>query len=413
MNRPLYVGIDVAGNSLVVGIVDANGAKLDKAKTYRNTLPAAVQLVTDLIAEADKHSANALFCATEATGFYDWHLLEYLAESTELAVYQPKLYRLNPRAVKAFTAIASQTDKTDRNDAFFIANYLRFTQPEHPFNAQMDYLPLQRLTRFRKHIVEQITAEKNYFLNHLFLKFSAYHQVQPFSSVFGATSCAFLEDFFSPEEVAMTDMEQLLAFVIAHGKNRFQNPEEVVRKLVQVARESYRLRPTLAKSVNLVLATSLANIRALAKSLAEINAAIETAFAGFTTTLTTIPGIGTIYAAGIFAEIGDIQRFASDAQLARYAGLAWRKRQSGNFTAEDTPLIRQSNATLRYYLVEAANSVKNHNPTFRVFYEKKKNEATRRQHKRALVLTARKLVRLVYAMLSRGEIYQLQKASGN
>lgn len=68
--------------------------------------------------------------------------------------------------------------------------------------------------------------------------------------------------------------------------------------------------------------------------------------------------------------------------------------------------MRQSNATLRYYLIEAANSVKNHNPIYRAFYEKKKTEATRRKHKRALVLTARKLVRLIYAMLSQGKIYQ-------
>ncbi|MBI1925572.1 transposase [Candidatus Poribacteria bacterium] len=122
MNRPLSVGRDVASHSLVDCIVDANGAKVDPSKTYRNTLPAGGQRVTDLIAEADKPSANALFCATEATGFYDWHLLESLAESTELAVYQPKRYRLSPRAVKAFTAIASQTDKTDRHDAFFSAN---------------------------------------------------------------------------------------------------------------------------------------------------------------------------------------------------------------------------------------------------------------------------------------------------
>lgn len=164
MNHPLYVGIDVAGNSLVVGIVDATGKKLGNPKTYRNNLPAAEQLVADLIAACDIHQANQLFCATEATGFYDWHILEYLTQSPELAACQPKLFRLNPRQVKAFTQVSSQTDKTDRNDAFFIANCLRFTQPEHPFNANVDYLPLQRLTRFRKHLVEQMTVEKNYFL---------------------------------------------------------------------------------------------------------------------------------------------------------------------------------------------------------------------------------------------------------
>ena len=82
-----------------------------------------------------------------------------------------------------------------------------------------------------------------------------------------------------------------------------------------------------------MLATTLANIRALQTSLAQVNKAIEKGFAGFTTTLQTIPSIGPIYATGIFAEIGDSRRFATDAQLAKYAGLAWRKRQSGNFTA--------------------------------------------------------------------------------
>ncbi len=86
----------------------------------------------------------------------------------------------------------------------------------------------------------------------------------------------------------MTEMPQLLEFVMAEGKNRFQNPEEVVKRLEQVARESYRIRPTLAQSINLVLATSLANIRGLKESLKEINVAIEKAFRGFTTTLETI-----------------------------------------------------------------------------------------------------------------------------
>lgn len=72
--------------------------------------------------------------------------------------------------------------------------------------------------------------------------------------------------------------------------------------------------------------------------------------------------------------------------------------------------MRQSNATLRYYLVEAANSVKNRTPEYRQFYDKKYAEARKRKHKRALVLTARKLVRMIYVLLERGEIYQKKKA---
>ncbi len=178
-----------------------------------------------------------------------------------------------------------------------------------------------------------------------------------------------------------------------------------------MARESYRIRPTLAKSVDLVLATTLANIRALDKSLKHVDNAIASAIKGFEITLQSIPGIGPVYAAGIFAEIGSISRFQTEAQLARYAGLAWRKTQSGEFEGDQTPLMRSANAYLRYYLVEGANSVRNHEPSYRAFYKRKYNEVSRHQHKRALVLTARKLVPLIWALLSRGEIYQHKKVN--
>ena len=98
----------------------------------------------------------------------------------------------------------------------------------------MDYLPLQRLTRFRKHIVQQIALEKNYFLNHPFLKFSAYQQVKPFPSVFGATSLAFLVEFFSPEEVAATDVEDLVTFVVEHSKTDFQTQRRWLKSSKQL-----------------------------------------------------------------------------------------------------------------------------------------------------------------------------------
>jgi len=55
----------------------------------------------------------------------------------------------------------------------------------------------------------------------------------------------------------------------------------------------------------------------------------------FSITLTSIKGIGEVYAVGIFAEIGDINCFPSEAQIARLAGLAWIRRQSGSFRGRD------------------------------------------------------------------------------
>ena len=123
-------------------------------------------------------------------------------------------------------------------------------------------------------------------------------------------------------------------------------------------------------------------------------------------TLDTIPDIGPVFAAGITAEIGDISRFDNEASLAQYAGLTWPRYQSGNFDAEERRLTKTGNRYLRYYLVEAANSLRVHNEEYKAYYYAKYNEVNKHQHKRALVLTARKFVRLVFALLSKGQIYK-------
>ena len=68
-------------------------------------------------------------------------------------------------------------------------------------------------------------------------------------------------------------------------------------------------------------------------------------------------------------------------------------------------MIHSGNRYLRYYLVEAANKVRQHDPDYAAFYAEKLSEAKTTPQKRALVLTARKLVRLVYALLRDNKLY--------
>jgi hypothetical protein len=132
---------------------------------------------------------------------------------------------------------------------------------------------------------------------------------------------------------------------------------------------------------------------------------IEKAMKGIKHPLLSIPGIGPVSAALLIAEIGDISRFENQAKLAKYAGLTWRTKQSGNFRAEETFMTKTGNVYLRRTLLLAAQSMVNHNDEYRAYYQRKLNESTRHAHKRALSLTARKLVRLIHAMLSTNQIY--------
>jgi len=80
-----------------------------------------------------------------------------------------------------------------------LQNTFAFVTKLQEYRAKLDHLPLQRLTRFRWHLVTQLVRERNYFLNQLFLKFSAFGKGQPFSDTFGATAVAVIEEFMTPD----------------------------------------------------------------------------------------------------------------------------------------------------------------------------------------------------------------------
>lgn len=145
-----------------------------------------------------------------------------------------------------------------------------------------------------------------------------------------------------------------------------------------------------------------------------IDKAILKAIAGLNpnayTILNSIDGIGPVFAAGIIAEIGDINTFHSQDALAKYAGLTWTRSQSGDFEADESRMTKAGNRYLRYYLGEAANSMKNHIPEYRDFYNKKYNEVPKHKHKRALALTSRKLVRLIFGLLTKEKLYSTDRA---
>ena len=89
------------------------GERIKKVKNYPNNLPGAKEVEGYIVDIAEKHKANPLLIATEATGFYDWHLLEFLSQSSALAPYSPKIYRFNPKLVKSFKEIDSLQDRPD------------------------------------------------------------------------------------------------------------------------------------------------------------------------------------------------------------------------------------------------------------------------------------------------------------
>jgi transposase len=165
------------------------------------------------------------------------------------------------------------------------------------------------------------------------------------------------------------------------------------------------LPEVLKEPVHQILSWTLQDIRYLEAQIKAVDRRIAHEPAARTNRLLTVPGLGPVFAAGILAEIGDISYFPDDDQLAQFAGLTWPPHESGQYTSETPPLARTGNAYLRPYRVEAANSVRRHDAPYAAYYRRKLTEGTQPAHHRALVLTARKLTRWVFALLRDDRAY--------
>jgi transposase len=400
----------VSQAEVVACLLLPDGREAVRRWSVPNTQPGAEALAQRAVLLAAEQQLSGLCMGMEATNLYWWHLACVLRDTPLLAGLWHEVYVLNPKLVAGLKRAYAEGGKTDCRDAFFVAERLRMGRLPAPFQVDVLYAPLQRLTRFRAHLAQSLAREKNYFLSFLFLKFSAFSQEQPFGDPFGATSMVVL-DQCAVEDLVQRPLDELAAFLQQQGRGRFDDPAAVAAALAKAARDSYRLDRVLAEPVSLVLATTMATIRTLQAQLKMVDRTIERellAIPAARRTIRSVPGLGSVWTAGLVAEIGNIHRFTDDAALAKYAGLVWHPYESGAFQAQDTAMSKAGNAYLRYYLVEAANSVRLHCAEYQDFYAAKLAQSPKHDHKRAVVLTARKLVRLVDALLRAGALYQPQ-----
>lgn len=410
----LIVGVDVHQRLNVVQVMDGQGDVLEDGVRLANNRPETARLARQLASIAERGGFEAIHIAAEATNSYWLPFFCQLATDLALADWPLALYPFNPRVVANFKKALGDLEKTDEVDVGVIAERLRFGKElPRPFNMDELYLPLRSLTRYRYHLVRELVRVKSYCLAMLYLKASAYtdKETVPFSNVFGATSRAVLREFASMEEIAAVPFDDLVEWLDVKGKRRFPNPEDNARRLQQVAEDSYQLPEEWASIIHDIVSLNLRHISLLQNLIKRVETAIAQEMEAIPNPLTTIPGIGPVFSAGIIAEIGDLSRFDyNQAKVAAFAGLKWKRHQTGNFQAQETRRTRSGNRFLRYYLCEAAQSVRMQAPEYAAYYQRKYNEVTKHQHGRAIVLTARKLVRLVVRLLTTNEPYRPRKA---
>ena len=402
----LCVGADVHLDKIVLCTVDkAESHEVCERFHVTNNLPGAQAAATTIAAIAESLGYTRIEIGWEATGMLWIPFHRYLSDCSQLQPFELKLVCFNPQLVSKFKdGLVLRRPKNDKRDASTVAARLRVGE------LPLSYVPgdfwqgLRRLTRYRFHLSSNLSREKMRFQSYAYLKCSDWKRVKAFSDVFGATSIALLTEY-TVAELDQMSHDQLVDLIRRRGRGHFQDPTATARKVREVLRSSYPIAPQVDEMVTAALAAAWDHIRFIDRSMKRLDKQIAHYIDPIPNPIITVSGLGAVITAGLLAEIVDIQRFAEHKHLAQYCGLTWEKRSSGNFVSQNTRLTKVGSKYLRYYFVMGANTLRRFNLEYKAFYWRKHSEVSKYQHKRALVLTARKLVRLVHALLTKNVPY--------
>jgi transposase len=432
--RNLQVGIDFHRDKVDFAMTQPDGALIDDHIPFANTLP-GFQKAKDLLLQTLKEQGlEGIDIAGEATSLYWLPYFIHLAQDSDLAQFTPRLFLLNARWVRKYKESFSPNHKDDQTDPQVIAAYLLAHHPQVTWKFDKKWLPMRFYTRLRFHLARSLAREKNLLDLHLFLAYSTYSRRKVFSDTLAKASQKLLNNPELMQDLGELDVDRLQKALEDMNEGRLVEPVRNAKRLYKVLEESFPLDEVLHQPIHDALGLLIETINHLEDQIAQVEkwmeALVRSGHYPEIEWLDSIPGIGLVFASGIAAEIGDLERFIeihkwdrkrkiyrsrSSSELvdavAKYAGLWWPKNKSGQFEAEERHMSREGSAYLRYYLIEAANSLRQHLPSFAAYYQKKHDQAIKHKHNRAVVLTACKALDLFVALLRRKESYQDKEAA--
>jgi transposase len=330
----IVIGLDVHKQSVTAVAVDEAGRPLDEKVISAGS--------DELLGWASSLAAERLWAVEDCRQLTRWLERQLLSVGEELVRVPPKLTVPERRAGRT-------RGKSDPIDALAIARAaLREPDLSRPRPDERVYREIKLLVDHRDDLVDQRRRTQQRLRGHL-------HQLDPTFEV---------------------PLRML---------GRSSHLERVRRWL---ARREPELQVRLAREL-------VSTIRSLNRAVAQLDQELEQRTAEIAPALLELPGCAAVTAAKLLAEIGPIDRFKSDAQLARHGGVAPLEASSGR--VQRHRLDRGGNRQLNAALYRIAITQARYHAPAREYLERKRSEG--KSSREALRCLKRLLVRVVFQSL--------------
>ncbi|MCG0277748.1 MAG: IS110 family transposase [Thermanaeromonas sp.] len=270
------------------------------------------------------------------------------------------------------------------------------------------YYAMKKLLAIHDHLVEEAARVTNALHAHLMQHYPNYQRF--FRRLDGRVALAFFERFPSPRALLSETEESLADFL---REKRYPGRYlEKARQILSAARESGWTTSPLQDAHDEVTRSCVRRLMHLKEEIRRVKAALERlVYASPYPNLLTMPGISIVTAAAIIAYIGDVSRFRSADQVAKYAGICPVSFSSGERISHRRNRYGKRRLNHAFYMLAVQHVATDRdgnprNPLMYAYYQKKLAEKEPEHRHRAMVYVMRRLVNIVFRMMKTGSPYR-------
>ena len=355
--KVMCVAIDYAKNDHLVMFCNGHGDILRKPFSVKNTAEGIAYIdaqVRRCCRQRNIEKQHVFFGGEDANSF---------AKNFVSALRNKGFVVANVNAHEAKKQRGHVQASTDRIDLMGIASLLLNCRANCCSAQAGIYANLRTLVRHRRRLVQMLTEVKNRvhgIVDELFPGFL--NENNSGIVAFTQTSLYLMQERFSPKQIARRRRQKLVEILKRLGTSR---PEKTAAKLQHHAAKVLHAPVEHVDTLQLSLSQHVKHIRCLKESVCQMEKEIalklsqtQGAF------LTSVRGIGLVLAAGLTAEIGDVNAQKPLNNLASYAGIVPRVKQTGGLQGKTYtgPVAKRCNRILKDYVVKSAYHLGLHGP---------------------------------------------------
>ena len=387
-----FIGIDVSKDKF-----DVCGITGDESKLFQFSTTMDRKGFDKLKGHLAAVSISSVLIGMESTASYHVNLFSYLASEGY------KVLLINPLLISNYVKMQLRKTKTDKKDAVVIAQFL-LTNGDTLIQQAIPSLisDLRDIARQRESLVDEMTAIKIEIKRLLNITFP---ELENMAGIFTKSILKLLQQYPSAFALRDADLGQLSQMLIAdsYGHKR----EAFAAALIKAAHSSIGSK---SPAKDMILKQKIALLLHLEDALQEITGMLiemsRKLMEEEINIMTSIKGIGNKAAASFLIEMGgDINQYDGSGKIIAMAGLDPAVYQSGKHEGKGR-ITKRGNRHLRRIIWLMTTSVIQYTDTFSVYYLKRRKEGL--PYKMAVLATAHKLIRVIYAMLTQRTTYCAQ-----